>query len=107
MEEHFSGMYAKLCRTLTDCWSAPSAEGTEGQEGQKIGKDFRLKLLTRCVVAILGDIIELSMYLPVRVLRRCQEEFDMDREAAVNKIKAVSIFSYVCFLNFLILNISL
>lgn len=50
MEEHFSAMYAELCRKITETWSAKS-EGAEVDTG----KLFREKLLSRCELEFESD----------------------------------------------------
>jgi hypothetical protein len=57
LEEPFCFMYADLCKKITDQWTAP------GDEDSALGKTFRNILLSRC-----------------------QEEFQQDREAAVQAI---------------------
>ena len=57
LEEHFSFMYADLCKKITDQWVT-----TSGEEGA-LGTQFRLLLL-----------------------KRCQEEFDQDRDLAVKAV---------------------
>jgi translation initiation factor 4G len=57
LEEHFSFMYADLCKKITDQWV--TADGKEGV----LGEQFRRFLLTRC-----------------------QEEFRQDRDAAVKAV---------------------
>lgn len=57
LEEHFSFMYAELCKKITDQWVTE-----DGEEGA-LGKQFRKLLLVRC-----------------------QEEFEQDREAAVQSV---------------------
>lgn len=57
LEEHFSFMYAELCKKITDQWVT-----SDGEEGS-LGKQFRLLLL-----------------------KRCQEEFEQDRDAAVQEV---------------------
>lgn len=57
LEEHFSFMYAELCKKITDQWVT-----SDGEEGA-LGKQFRLLLL-----------------------KRCQEEFEQDRDAAVQEV---------------------
>ena len=49
MNEHFSFMYADLCRKITDNWST----GTENEEEESLGKSFRVKLLERYVMVII------------------------------------------------------
>lgn len=57
LEEPFCFMYADLCKKITDQWTAP------GDDDSALGKTFRNILLNRC-----------------------QEEFEQDREAAVQAI---------------------
>ena len=69
MNEHFSFMYADLCRKITDTWS----KGTENEEEESLGKAFR-----------------------IRLLQRCQEEFSVDRVKKLEDIRAVSkIFLFI------------
>jgi translation initiation factor 4G len=77
MEEPFCFMYADLCKKITDKWTSPDdgaeeeAEQTtnDGPSGEKdLGKVFRTRLLTRC-----------------------QEEFQQDREAAIRAIQSLEI----------------
>ncbi|CAE7570357.1 unnamed protein product, partial [Symbiodinium microadriaticum] len=58
LEEPFCFMYADLCKKITDQWAVPGDDGESA-----LGKTFRNVLLSRC-----------------------QEEFEQDREAAVQSI---------------------
>jgi translation initiation factor 4G len=78
MEEHFCFMYADLCKKITEKWVSedltedtqqPSPEEAAATSGlPDLGKAFRLRLLTRC-----------------------QEEFQQDREAAIQAVLALEI----------------
>mmetsp|Transcript_6649 Transcript_6649/g.10038 ORF Transcript_6649/g.10038 Transcript_6649/m.10038 type:complete len:950 (-) Transcript_6649:189-3038(-) len=60
LEEPFCFMYADLCRKITDKWGPPKDGDTDKSD---LGKVFR-----------------------TRLLNRCQEEFQQDREAAVKAV---------------------
>lgn len=64
MEEHFCFMYADLCRKITDRWGE-SVPGDGKEQEEELGKAFR-----------------------VRLLERCQEEFEVDRVKALEEIRA-------------------
>ena len=64
MNEHFSFMYADLCRRITDNWSS----GTVDDEEESLGKHFRVKLL-----------------------ERCKDEFSIDRVQKLEDIRALEI----------------
>jgi hypothetical protein len=59
MNEHFSFMYADLCRKITDNWST----GTENEEEESLGKSFRVKLLERYVLGVTGESCRLLAFL--------------------------------------------
>lgn len=63
MEEHLCAMYASLCKTLTENWSKNASV-----ENEQLGQTFRNVLL-----------------------RRCEEEFSMDREAAFERIRQLEL----------------
>ena len=77
MQEPFAFMYANLCKKITNAWNAiliesstvdtseSAAAGDEEKESNSYGKQFRFKLLSRC-----------------------QQEFQVDRAAAIADIRA-------------------
>jgi len=64
MEENFSFMYADLCKKISDKWEASDSQGNS----EALGKQFKALLLSRC-----------------------QEEFEQDREAVMNAVRALGL----------------
>lgn len=72
MEEHFCFMYADLCKKISDKWVSEDVE-----EGAAAGP-----------VAATGEsaVVDLGKIFKTRLLVRCQEEFQQDREAAIQAV---------------------
>ena len=119
MNEHFSFMYADLCRKITDNWST----GTENEEEESLGKSFRVKLLERYVlerslwcgrvlsvagsswsgstgvcsgrfpprrcVPLIFSLLVVPSHTPCERPCRCKDEFSVDRAKKIEEIRAL------------------
>jgi translation initiation factor 4G len=91
MEEHFCFMYADLCKKITEKWvseelseeqqaaAAATAAAVTGGGGH--GDD----------TTGFNGLPDLGKAFRVRLLSRCQEEFQQDREAAIQAIHALEL----------------
>lgn len=80
LEEPFCFMYADLCKKITDKWNSPD-DGEETEQTQEKNPDNNSTPTTQ----------ELGKVFRARLLNRCQEEFQQDREAAIQAIQSLSI----------------
>ena len=80
MEEPFCFMYADLCKKITDKWNSQE----DGEENEQATQE---KTSENGV----PTSQELGKVFRTRLLQRCQEEFEQDREAATQAIQSLPI----------------
>lgn len=81
MEEHFCFMYADLCKKITEKWVSE-----EINEEQQQNETAQTENTTST-----GGAPDLGKSFRVRLLERCQEEFQQDREAAMQAVRDLQI----------------
>jgi translation initiation factor 4G len=79
MEEHFCFMYADLCKKISDKWVSEDVE--EGAAATAAATPAEGAAVT----------VDLGKIFKTRLLIRCQEEFQQDRDAAIQAVLELSI----------------